>query len=751
MKKSDIKSEILAPAGNVESLKAAVIGGADAVYLGLKDFSARAKAENFSLDELSDAVEYAHLYGVKVYVAVNTLIKDSELKSVISLIQRASEKGADAFIIQDIGLLYEIRNQVKGIPLHASTQMGIHNVYGAKLAKKLGFDRIVLSREATLNDIRRIHNEVNIETEVFVQGALCVAFSGNCLLSSLVSGYSGNRGKCMQLCRKKYTLSVNGKTDTGYYLSPKDLCLVSELRELSDAGVCSFKIEGRMRRAEYVAESVAVYRKALDAIINENKCDIKENIERLKGVFNRGDYCEGYLNDPTANIIYPSVQGHKGVFIGTVSSVENKAAVISTNKKISVGDGLKFIGRNGESGGAYVKNTNKITFVGSVIKGDKVYLTTDSKNIESIRMRERRIPISYKIVIKSRLKPRIYIRWDNGDACYTADFDAELAKNAPISRDDIIKIFSKSISPYFAPNVESVEIDENIFLTLSQLKQLRRNAEQAAFSGMLSGYTRKTADCDLKHDSIDDLIKQPFDFKRFLMFDSPEFSEVFGSSEFIDAFIYRPKNYSDFETLKTVFTRSRKPIFLDTPIMSRDKDNAVLEQIAAFEWVENIVAENLYAIELFKNKNILLGAGLNILNHVEKAQKIISFEAETISDSDYVTVFSKPVLMTFAHCPYKSLQGKCNGNCSAFNGTLTDEKNNTFKISHYKVNYCYARLENTRPFCIMEEAVKSNHKNCVFDFCGYSAEFAREFIDALDKGQLPIIEHTHFNYNKVLR
>ena len=264
--------EILAPAGNAESLRAAVSNGANAVYLGLKDFSARAKASNFSLDELSDAIAYAHIFGVKVYIAFNTLIKNSEMKSAIEQIETAAKIGADAFIIQDLGLLNEIRN-LTDVPLHASTQMGIHNLYGAEAAKKCGFDRIILSRECTLDDIREIKNNVDIEVETFVQGALCVAFSGNCLFSSLVSGYSGNRGKCLQLCRKKYELDIGGRKSDGYYLSAKDLCLLSDLKSLRDAGVDSFKIEGRMRRSEYVGESVSVYRTLIDNLGNTKAID----------------------------------------------------------------------------------------------------------------------------------------------------------------------------------------------------------------------------------------------------------------------------------------------------------------------------------------------------------------------------------------------------------------------------------------------------------------------------------------------
>ena len=360
-------AEILAPAGSFEALKTAVINGADAVYIGLSKFSARAKAENFNNDVFLQALSYAHLYGVKVYVAINTLVKNEEMSDALSDALFAIDSGADAIILQDLGLSELIRKARPSAILHASTQMGIHNLEGAIIAKQLGFTRVILSRECTLSEIKRIKNGVDIEVECFVQGALCIAFSGNCYFSSLASGFSGNRGKCMQLCRKKYSLMLNGKTKTGYLLSAKDLMLATKLKDLVDAGVDSFKIEGRLRRNEYVAESIRIYKKACNENITDNE------INCLKRVFNRGDFTQGHLYDPTNRVIDYKINSHKGLFYCKVQEVRNRIAILE--KSLCKGDGIKFLRNGFEVGGALLQsNGNKTGFDGNVSGGDDVFI-----------------------------------------------------------------------------------------------------------------------------------------------------------------------------------------------------------------------------------------------------------------------------------------------------------------------------------------------------------------------------------------
>ena len=388
------KLEILAPAGNMQSFYSAINNGADAIYLGLKDFNARGNVENFSLEDLQKVVDYAHLFDVKIYLTLNILVKTSEMADVLKTVEKTYEIGVDAFILQDLGLATLIKKFFPEAVLHASTQMGIHNLEGAKFIEKFGFKRVVLSRETPISEIKRIRSGTNLEIEYFVQGALCVSFSGNCYLCSLLTNNSGNRGKCQQFCRLPYNLELNNQQKKGYFLSAKDFCMIDKLKELAEAGVISFKIEGRARRPAYVAQSVKTYKKAIENHFSFTEGDVFD----LKKVFNRGDYCQGYFNDE--KIIYPNIQGHKGIKIGKVDGVKRgkrfNEILIKSSNKIAKGDGLKFILNNKEicsigvfdvweENGRYI-----ITTTTDVIIGSEVYLTLDSENEESLLIEEER-------------------------------------------------------------------------------------------------------------------------------------------------------------------------------------------------------------------------------------------------------------------------------------------------------------------------------------------------------------------------
>lgn len=286
------KMELLAPAGGIKELKAAVQSGADAVYMGAAAFSARAGADNFTEDQMREAVEYAHAYGIKVHCAINTLIKENELEDAIATAVCANNCGVDAIIIQDIGLAQHLRKLLPDMELHASTQMTVTSVDGVRYLEEKGFSRVVLARELTLSEIRQITKNSKAEIEVFVHGAICMSYSGQCLMSSILGGRSGNRGRCAQPCRLPYELTENGKVcDSGYILSPKDMALIEHLEDLREAGVTSLKIEGRLKSAEYVSAVVGVYRKYLDNPDTVSKADMAE----LINAFSRSGFTDGYL------------------------------------------------------------------------------------------------------------------------------------------------------------------------------------------------------------------------------------------------------------------------------------------------------------------------------------------------------------------------------------------------------------------------------------------------------------------------
>ena len=287
--------ELLSPVGGFEALYAAVSAGADAVYLGGKDFSARQSAQNFDEADLARAIHYCQKRGVKAYITINTLMSDRELKELAPFLALIYKEGADGVIVQDLGVSRLIHQQLSDLPIHGSTQMTIHTLEGAKALEQMGFSRVVLSRELGLQQIKHICENCNIEVEVFAHGALCVSYSGQCLMSSMIGGRSGNRGRCAQPCRLQYQLE--GKK--GAMLSLKDLSLINHIKELNDTGVDCLKIEGRMKGAEYISVVTSVYRKAID-----QKKVSKDDIKKLESVFYRGGYTDGYFTGKIAQDMY---------------------------------------------------------------------------------------------------------------------------------------------------------------------------------------------------------------------------------------------------------------------------------------------------------------------------------------------------------------------------------------------------------------------------------------------------------------
>ncbi len=344
--------ELLSPVGDFECLQSAVQNGANSVYFGGNLFNARSSASNFDYDELEKAINYCALRNVKTHLTLNTLIKDNEFKEAISLAKQAYEFGIDAIIVQDLGIAKYLIEHFPDLPIHASTQMTIHNLEGVKKLEELGFKRAVLSRELSISEIEYICSNSNIEIETFIHGALCISYSGQCLFSSMVGGRSGNRGKCAQPCRLPYSLiekRINNSEkvlDNGHILSPKDLCSLEYLPQLIKSGVKCFKIEGRMKTPEYVAIVTKIYRKYIDMILDNKKYVIDESdIKMLMQVFNRGGFSSGHLSThPNKELIFKEKPNNMGIYLGNVTHYNaNKGHVqVILNEDISIGDIITF-------------------------------------------------------------------------------------------------------------------------------------------------------------------------------------------------------------------------------------------------------------------------------------------------------------------------------------------------------------------------------------------------------------------------
>lgn len=345
------KVELLAPAGGFEELIAAIKAGADSVYVGAKEFSARAYAKNFSEDELKKAIDFCHERGKKIYLAINTLIYNDEMRKALKLLEFAYKEGIDAVIVQDIGLLFIMINEFPDLPIYASTQMTVHNLAQVKFLEGLGVKRVILSRELSIDEIKNIRQQSSIELEVFVHGALCVSYSGQCLFSSIIFKRSGNRGQCAQPCRLYYKLLDKEKKviDRGYLLSPKDICLLENIDKLIEAGVDSFKIEGRLKDHYYVYTVSSIYRKYIDMYYEKGEITIDSaDKQKLLLVFNRGNFSTGYLeNTDIDRIIFKKAPNNTGLFIGKFY-FENETLFLQTSYNLSNGDVISFRNKNFE-------------------------------------------------------------------------------------------------------------------------------------------------------------------------------------------------------------------------------------------------------------------------------------------------------------------------------------------------------------------------------------------------------------------
>lgn len=712
------KPEILAPAGNTESLKAAINSGANAVYLGLKNYSARSKAGNFSFEELKDAIEYAHFYNVRIYLAVNTIYKPEEKEQLLKDIQQAYNLGIDAIIIQDLTLLPQIRSIMPDIIVHFSTQAGVHNVYGAMIAERLGADRIILSREVTIEDIREIKKKCNVEIECFVQGALCVSFSGNCYFSSLVSGFSGNRGKCLQLCRKLYT--IDGKEK--YWLSPKDLCLISYVKQLADAGVDSLKIEGRMRRPEYVGEAVNAYRHAVN--------DMEYDLSDLMTMYNRGDYCQAHLFSPTENVIYPHIQGHIGKKIGKIVGLKGNKAILST--PLIKGDAVKFITNNKESGTALIsENGNSTTYLGNVNVGSEVRLTTSKKLIDEIANRKIFVPVNIEICISKNEKIRITVSNERAKLSAQSDFIMQAALNSPLKNNDIKDIFSKCKDFGFEIREFAIINDESSFAVKSVLNAFRREVFEQFYSLYVKSYKKP----EKKNNRFE--FSEVYSPATGIVFpekaiwaetDNPDIIGLLADN--CDFVAYTPKSYKEFYANIQSFPSN---CFLVLPPIARNKDLMLLEKIAQCSNVKNVIAQNIYALELFKDKNIVLGAFCNIIDKSFPYNKILSVEGG-LSEKDFVYSYGRFPIMTFSHCPKKTLTGSCK-NCNKYDTIdMTDERGNLFTFKHYEVFYCYSSLLNSLPVDLSGINSKSPIKKIYLDLKGKNKNEAISVINHFKNG-----------------
>jgi len=706
--------EILAPAGNTESLISAINNGANAVYLGLSNFNARAKAQNFTADNIREYTKLAHLYNVKVNVTINTLINDTEVKEFLSLVKSAVEAKVDAFIIQDIGMASILKKAFPNIVMHASTQMGIHNLEGTLIAQELGFSRIVLSRETKLEDIKLIKENTNLELEYFVQGALCVAFSGNCYFSSICHNQSGNRGKCLQPCRLPY--SYDGK-NFNYLISPADLCLLKSLSELISAGVSSFKIEGRLRRPAYVAQAVQTYRKTIDALQEKTQIDYDKEIKNLSKVFNRGEYnFRAYLDGGTPNyVINKQCNNHIGVPIGKVLKVErfkeiNKITINSTHT-LSNNDGLKFFVDNNEVASIGVGNFERLDKDIFVIYSKhrppvnaNINLILDYSREQYLVSIKKKLKINANILANENHKLTASVIFNDLSITCESEYVCPKAINNPTTAEEIIAQFNKLNDTKF--ELENINVEtKNVFIPKSILNDLRRNAIRQIEQEIVSNY-EKTICVSCDNEFISNLsIKEAKQSLRKDIVIINNVKELLNIKNKEIIVCYSPNLWSNEikETLQNIKNLGYMDVALNLPIIANSKDVTLINSILkSLDFKPYLISNNIWGLQYLKqgyqvicgyNHNIFNSISANFLLSLGVSGIVQSIEKESSYLDDCYGYVGKPSLMNFCHCPYKTYKNSTCVNCGfSENLILQSQQNQSYQIRRIKLSLCYFEL-----------------------------------------------------------
>ena len=697
--------ELLSPVGDFDCLKAAVQNGADAVYFGANSFSARAFASNFDDNTLEQAINYAKVRGVKTNLTLNTLIKNDEMYNAIALAKKAYEFGIDAIIVQDLGLAKYLIKNFPGLPVHASTQMSVHNLDGVIALQKMGFSRVVLSRELSLKEIEYICKNSDVEIEVFVHGALCISYSGQCLFSSMVGGRSGNRGKCAQPCRLPYDLLENDKIiDKGYLLSPRDLCGLEFLPQLIKSGVNCLKIEGRMKTPEYVATVTRIYRKYIDLAEKNISFEIDEiDKQDLLQVFNRGGFSNGHLDsNSNQKLIYPQKSNNMGIFLGTISNFNSNQGHISftTESKLHVGDKICVENKKHETSlytiselmlnNKNIKEANlgdKIKIgrmKGNISVGDKIYKLSDkfltSSAIDTLDKELRKINLTCEMTVKLNSPISLKVYDENISVEIISDIIPEIALKSPITKERLISQLCKTNNtPYNFQNI-IINLGENLFISsIGGINELRRQALNKFEEKYISSFKRNL-DIDFKFEPLSrlhsakklslllNIISSNYDYSLlhgvsriyipFKFFLNKEFSNIISKiCNSFDTFIYMPTiirdNYNN-------LINKNLPQILNSYKIS----GFVLSNIGNFELLKNYKNYEFICNYTFNIFNSLSSCELPV-NTITLSPELNKNDIENFKTNKNVEliVYGKTPLMTSNYC-LLGKSNKCYSSCS---------------------------------------------------------------------------------------
>lgn len=737
-KNQDRKIEILAPAGSYESFHAAIVAGADAVYAGGPKFGARAFAENFTEAQLLNAIDYAHLHQRKFYLTVNTLLKDYEIEQLPEYLEPLYQRGLDAVIVQDMGVLNVVRQYFPDMDIHASTQMTVTGVNGAQFLKENGAVRVVPAREISLEEVRNIKSVTGMEMECFVHGALCYCYSGQCLLSSLIGGRSGNRGQCAQPCRLPYT--VDG--EKGYLLSLKDICTLDIIPDLIEAGIDSFKIEGRMKRPEYVAGVTSIYRKYVDLYLkNPQKpylVDDKDK-EMLMDLFNRGGFHTGYYKQKNGrNMITIQKPNHIGVKVGTVLSQKGREVQMRALTDIAAGDLIEFKNE------AQRYTTGKSCKQGEVITilapkgmrlpaGEVLYRVQSPELLNTLEIMYSEGKVIEKlygyISMEAGKAAKLVVCKDEYSVEVESEQQVEAASSRPLDEERIKKQLQKTGNTEFAFDILDVELHGEVFLPMQQLNEMRRKALEELEKKIQDSFHRKTAEKKVLQEEILDTASVKLSKKEnklSVLVETQEQLEAVLENDNSVACIYVDSNLDttglDAELWNGISDRIHKKnieVFLAMPRIFRNQTIEIFEQAydsILTRYFDGMLIRSMEEYQFLKSKNysgnIRLDYNLYIMNRFAKQfwkKQGITYgtipvelnKSEIVnldSKQDEMIVYGYIPAMVTAQCVTSTVHG-CKKDCKIT--MLKDRYQNEFPVKN-QCRDCYNVIYNTAPLYLID-------------------------------------------------
>lgn len=730
MKKNDIRAEILAPAGSYESFMAAINAKADAVYLGGDMFGARAYANNFNKEEVVRAIDYAHLHDAKVYMTVNTLLDNDELyNKLYDYLLPYYEEGLDAVIVQDLGLFEFIRQTFPNLPIHASTQMTVSNVDSALLLKDAGASRVVTARELSLKEIKNIHDNVDIEIESFVHGALCYCYSGQCLMSSFIGGRSGNRGRCAQPCRLPYIYG----NDKKYFLSPKDLNALAILPDVIESGVYSLKIEGRMKKPWYTAGVVTAYRKYLDYYYEHGKDGYKvssEDMNMLMDLYNRGGFTNGYyVAHNGKSMMSIKRPNHQGVEVGSVISDDKKVVKIKLKQELNEGDVLE-ICQNADEKIEWTQKTSQKANTTITIKNtlkkklleNKVYRTRNNKLIEKIdnTIKETKLKetISGSLVLLKEKEAMLTVWYEDIYVTKVGQV-VEKALKQPMEKAQILKQMNKMGNTPFEFDVLDIEMDEDIFVPVSMLNELRRNAIESLEAEILQRFKRETRDNILEYEK--NSIKEVQKCDINVCIENKDMLDIVLTKKEVKRVILdmgiMNVTLDELKSMLDKIRQSSKDAYIQLPHIFRN--NAKSDVKAIIDYADGVIVKNIdelafihssnykgnvvgdYSLYAYNNMAYKFYSKYNV-NEYTLPVELNYQKLKTLDNTmkKEIICYGYQITMISAQCVVNTTNG-----CSKKAGIvkLKDRMNNEFAVRN-NCKYCYNTIYNTLPTNLISNA-----------------------------------------------